>query len=199
MNHSGCAASVRGMLRPTLPIETDRLLLRAYTPDDLDALYDIRSRPDVVRYLLFDVRTREQVRESLADRVNQWYLEKEGDAMVLAVQRKDTGELIGDVVLFWRSETSGRGELGFVFHPDHSGKGFASEAAREVLRLGFEELGLHRIEGRCDLRNTASSRLMERLGMRREAVFKEYEFVKGEWCDELILAMLDREWKGKQA
>ncbi|MFB9903760.1 GNAT family N-acetyltransferase [Allokutzneria oryzae] len=182
------------MLRPTLPIETDRLLLRPFTPDDLDALHDIQSRPEVVRYLYFDVRTVDEVRTSLEARLSQTSLERENDAMVLAVQRKDTGELIGDVVLFWRSEANKRGELGFVFHPDHQGQGFAAEAAREMLRLGFEELGLHRIEGRCDLRNTPSSSLLERLGMRREGVFLENEYVKGEWCDELVLAILAREF-----
>jgi len=63
-----------------------------------------------------------------------------------------------------------------------------------MLRLGFDELGLHRIIGRCDARNTASARLMERLGMRQEAHFRENERFKGEWGDELIYAMLAREW-----
>ncbi len=67
-----------------------------------------------------------------------------------------------------------------------------------MLRLGFDDLGLHRIIGRCDARNTASARLMERLGMRREAHFRENEWFKGEWGDELIYAMLDREWSERQ-
>ncbi len=66
-----------------------------------------------------------------------------------------------------------------------------------MLRLGFEELGLHRIIGRCDARNIASGRLMERLEMRREAHLIESEFVKGEWADELVYAILDREWQGR--
>ena len=65
---------------------------------------------------------------------------------------------------------------------------------RLLLRLGFEELGLHRIIGRCDGRNTASAKVMERLGMRREAHFRQNELVKGEWCDELVYAMLAEEW-----
>jgi RimJ/RimL family protein N-acetyltransferase len=68
-----------------------------------------------------------------------------------------------------------------------------------MLRLGFVELGLHRIIGQCDARNTASARVMERLGMRREAHLIANEFVKGEWTDELIYAMLDREWKAASA
>jgi len=80
-------------------------------------------------------------------------------------------------------------------HPDHRGHGYATEAAAAMLGLGFEGLGLHRIVGRLDARNDASARVLERLGMRREAHFVENEFVKGEWCDELVYAMLASEWQ----
>jgi RimJ/RimL family protein N-acetyltransferase len=63
-----------------------------------------------------------------------------------------------------------------------------------MLRLGFEGLGLHRIVGRCDARNRASAKVMERLGMRREAYFRQNEIVRGEWTDELVYAMLADEW-----
>ena len=182
------------MLRPAYPIETARLLLRPCEPRDLDVMADIRSRPDIVRYLYWGVQTREEVAGALAKRMTMTALEKQGDGMALAVELKDTGAMIGDVVLQWLSEEHLQGETGFVFHPDYHGKGYAFEAAREMLRLGFDELGLHRIIGRCDARNTASARLLERLGMRREAHFRENEWFKGEWGDELIYAMLDREW-----
>ena len=81
-----------------------------------------------------------------------------------------------------------------MVHPEHHGRGYGKEGALLLLRLGFEELRLHRIVGRCDARNAASARLMERLGMRREAHLLENEFVKGEWADELDYAMLEREW-----
>ena len=186
------------MLKPTYPIDTDRLFLRPYEPRDLDVMADIRSRPDVARYLYWQVQTREEVAEALAKRMTMTALEKEGDGMALAVELKETGLMIGDVVLQWLSEQHRQGETGFVFHPDSQGKGYAFEASREMLRLGFDELGLHRIIGRCDAQNTASARLMERLGMRREAHFRENEWFKGEWGDELIYAMLDHEWTERQ-
>jgi RimJ/RimL family protein N-acetyltransferase len=96
--------------------------------------------------------------------------------------------------MFYSSEEHHQGEVGFVVHPEHHGRGYGREGALVILRLGFEELRLHRMIGRCDARNTASARLMERLGMRREAHLLENEFVKGEWTDELDYAMLDREW-----
>ena len=68
-----------------------------------------------------------------------------------------------------------------------------------LLRLGFEDLGLHRIAARCDARNTASARVMERSGMRHEAHLVQSEFIKNEWTDELIYAILRSEWEGRQA
>ena len=61
--------------------------------------------------------------------------------------------------------------------------------------MGFDELGLHRIEGRIDARNTPSARVLERLGMRREAHFVQNEFIKGEWTDEVVYAVLAAEWR----
>ena len=68
------------------------------------------------------------------------------------------------------------------------------DTAREMLRIGFEEAGMHRIIGRIEARNTPSARVLERLGMRREAHFVQNEFVKGEWTDEVVYAVLREEW-----
>lgn len=182
------------MLRPEYPLETARLNLRPFTPDDVVATHAIHSRSDVVRYLYWDIRSEDDVREMVERRMNNVRIEKENDSLVLAVERRDTGELIGDVVLHWNNEAHQQGEVGYVFHPGHHGQGFAREASAEMLRLGFEELKLHRIIARCDARNSASAALMKRLGMRHEATFVENEFVKGEWCDEAVYAVLRSEW-----
>ena len=183
------------MLKPDYPLRTSRLILRPYTIDDLDDLYDMQSRPEVTRYLLFDVRDRVQARKSLEDRIRTTVLDQEGSSLTLAVVLPETAAVIGDVVLFWTSREHRQGEIGYIFHPDQSGKGYATEAAREMLRLGFEGLGLHRIVGRLDARNTASARVLERLGMRREAHFVQNEMVKGEWTDEIVYALLEDEWR----
>lgn len=187
------------MLRPAYPLMTERLLLRPFTDDDLDALYDLHSRPDVTRYLYWDPISRDDARRMLKRRMKATAIGKEGDAVQVAVVLPDSGRVIGHVNLQWLSREHRTGEIGFVMHPDHSGRGYAREAALVLLRLGFDELGLHRIIGRCDARNTPSARLMERLGMRREAHLRENEFVKGEWTDELIYAMLASEWQSRAA
>jgi len=112
-----------------------------------------------------------------------------------AVVNKKTGDLIGEALLFFRSREHALGEIGYMFHPDHAGHGYATEAARVMLRLGFEEYGLHRIVGRLDARNTASARVLERLGMRREAHFRQNEIIEGERTDEFVYAILRAEWQ----
>jgi RimJ/RimL family protein N-acetyltransferase len=86
-----------------------------------------------------------------------------------------------------------------MFQPRYHGHGYAGEAATEMLRLGFDGAGLHRVIGRADGRNAASARLMDRLGMRREANFIQNEFVKGEWTDEVVYAMLASEWAERES
>ncbi|MEV7554824.1 GNAT family protein [Amycolatopsis sp. NPDC089917] len=186
------------MLRPDFPITTQRLTLRAFTSADLDELNSFQSRADVARYLYWGPRSRAESAAALAKRVHSSSLSKEGQFLAVAVELTGTGQLIGDLNLEYLSSEHRQGEIGFVFHPDHHGKGLAAEAATELLRLGFEELGLHRIIGRCDGRNTASATLMERLGMKKEAHLRQNEIVKGEWCDELVFAMLEDEWKASR-
>jgi RimJ/RimL family protein N-acetyltransferase len=175
-------------------IETERLCLRPYRESDLDDLYAIRSLPEVVRYLYGDVRSRQEVEELLAEHAKRTSLSADGDALVLAAERREDGRVIGDVMLWLRSREHGQGEIGFAFHPAAQGHGYAREAATELLRIAFGPLGLHRVFGRADARNDASAALMRRLGMRQEAHFRENEIFKGAWGDEIVYAVLQSEW-----
>ena len=121
------------------------------------------------------------------------------DDLLLAVIVRDSGAAVGHVTLELASREHWQGEIGYVVHPDHHGRGYATEAATLMLRLGFEHLHLHRIVGRLDARNVASARVLERLGMRREAHLRENELIKGVWCDELVYAMLATEWEARTA
>jgi RimJ/RimL family protein N-acetyltransferase len=139
-------------------------------------------------------RTRDEVRTSLDLKINGRSISAEGDALTLAAVRKGTEELVGDFMLAWVSEEHRLGEIGYIVHPDHHGQGYATEGSRLMLQLAFEGMGLHRVIGRLETRNTASARVLEKLGMRLEAHLVENELVKGEWQSEFVYAMLDREW-----
>jgi RimJ/RimL family protein N-acetyltransferase len=178
---------------------TKRLSLRPLTAKDTDALLAYRSLPDICRYVPFEPMTRAVIDERLASQWARTELTDEGQALTLGVETVDTGELVGDVVLFWHSRLHAGGELGYMFSPDHGGHGYATEAANAMLRLGFEGLGLHRIIARIDERNESSVRLARRLGMREEARLVHNELFKGEWSTELDFAMLADEWRDSRA
>lgn len=185
-------------LRPQYPVRTGRLLLRPLTGGDVDALLAYRSRPDVCRYVPFEPMTREVVIDRMSSVWARRELTDEGQSLTLGVEVADTGELVGDVVLFWHSRLHRSGELGYAVNPAFGGHGYATEAARAVLRLGFEGLGLHRVVARVDERNDPSARLARRLGMRQEACLVENEFFKGGWSTGLVFAMLADEWAARR-
>jgi RimJ/RimL family protein N-acetyltransferase len=120
---------------------------------------------------------------------------REGDYLQLAVERVEDGLLLGDVYFSLRSAQHELGVVGWVFAPESRGHGYATEAARGLLGLAFDAMGLHRVMAELDTRNTASAAVCARLGMREEARFVEDWRMKGEWTDTSVFALLAREWR----
>lgn len=185
------------MSEPTVPLRSERLLLRPFVDDDLDAFHAMFGSEDVARYLPWEPRTREQSIEMLERVKALTSFDADGHGIRLAAVLPDSGAVIGDISLNNTSRVHRQGEIGFVIHPEHQRQGYATEACTALVSLGFEELGLHRIMGRADPRNAGSVGVMERLGMRREALFRENELIKGEWCDEVVYAILAAEWRAR--
>jgi len=185
-------------LAPKYPVRSARLLLRPLSAADTDALVAYRSIPDVCQYVPFEPMDASVVKARLDSAWSLQALDQEGDALVLGAERADTGELIGDLMLRWLSAEHSCGEIGYVFSPEHGGRGYASEAAHAVLHLAFDGLGLHRVMARVDARNMPSARLLTRVGMRQEAHLIENEWFKGEWTDELDFAMITSEWPSRR-
>lgn len=177
-----------------LPLRTDRLVLRALTIADLDDHHRLFADPDVVRYLYDAPLTRDEAAVHLESR---WASELpvEGGWINLAVEHD--GSYIGEVGLGFVRPEHRQCEIGYCFLPGASGQGFATEAAAAIVAVCFDELDAHRVAGRIEARNAASARLLERLGMRREAHLRENEFIKGEWNDEVIYAITEDEWRAR--
>jgi RimJ/RimL family protein N-acetyltransferase len=176
-----------------IELRTERLLLRSFREDDLDRLAEMQALPEVARYLYWEPRSREEVAEALATRIATTRLERDDDWIVLAVERQEDGLPLGDVTIFLRSVEHSLVEVGWVFHPDAAGHGYATEASRALIDLAFDTLEAHRVFARTDARNEPSSALCRRLGMRQEAHFRESELFKGSWGDELVFAILATE------
>ena len=151
-----------------MPIETARLILRSFMPEDADDLYAYLSREQVVRYEPYDPFNQRQAAEEAARRaVNPDFL---------AVALKDTGRVIGNI---WFSPGEwDTWELGYVFHDEFWGRGYAAEACRAVLADAFSARGVRRVVAMCNPENTASWRLLERLGFRREGHLRQNVFFR---------------------
>lgn len=183
--------------QPDYPIRTARLALRPYVPSDIDALFDLESREDVVEHLPWGVMDRAAAEAHLERRLSQTAITGDHTAIVLAATIPPDDRMIGEFMLRLESERNRSGEVGWTLHPDVQGRGYGLEAAREMLRLGFENLGMHRIMAAADPRNEASTRLMERLGMRREGILRHVMF-KQRWLDDVIYSILEDEWRTGQ-
>jgi RimJ/RimL family protein N-acetyltransferase len=177
------------------PVETARLKLRLLTEADIDAVHSYQSRADFCQYMLYEPRDRDTVAAKVKQHVTRRRLENDGDYLELAVERQDDGTLLGGIYFAIKSAESDGAEIGWGLHPDHHGRGYAREAARAMLGIGFGEMDLHRVIAELDPRNHRSVALCLRLGMRKEAYFVEDRAFKGEWADTGIYAILAREFR----
>ena len=179
---------------PVWPLRTERLVLRPWKDDDFDAFFEMQRDEDVARWLYNDPRDEDESRRLFDYRKISYEMGGNFAWIACVGVAVADGEVVVDLTLNVRSHEGRGGELGFIVHPRHQGRGYATEAARALLEWAFEEVGFHRIYARHEPRNAASGRVLEKLGMRKEAHFVETEWVKGEWQSDVVYAILDREW-----
>lgn len=175
------------------PIHTERLVLRLMVDSDLDDVHAWMSDEDVARYQLYEPRSREQVREHIDKVKDARRLENDDDFVEFAIDLD--GRVIGCIYFPLKSVENETAELGWALTAAYQGRGFAFEAARAVLALAFNVMGLHRVTAELDPRNAASVALCLRLGMREEAHFVEDLRFKGAWADTGVYAILDHEFR----
>jgi RimJ/RimL family protein N-acetyltransferase len=170
---------------------TARLRLRELEEGDAPACNAYESDPEVVRWQSHDVRT---LAESLAyiRQVRAETADSPRHLFDLAITLRSTGELIGRCGFVVEERQA---SLWYILHRAHWGRGYVPEAARAVLDFAFSKLRLHRVTIDTDPRNAASIRVAEKLGMRKEAHHRQNAWIKGEWTDSLIFALLASEWR----
>ena len=183
---------------PPLPVTTERLVLRTIVASDSDAIGAYCGSPEVTRYLPFPALDAKGLAARMERLVAGTAPSVPGEILALAVVHE--GVLVGDLMLRLAdrrgpSDPPAIGELGWVFAPEHAGRGFATEAARALVDLAFTHYPLHRLMARLDPRNLASARLCERLGMRHEAhTRQDYPDRDGTWSDTAVYGLLREEW-----
>jgi aminoglycoside 6'-N-acetyltransferase len=164
--------------------------------EDVNDLLEYQSNPEIVRYIPWPPRTMEQVKEAAEKTVTtaKFDLVEDSDYIVLVWELKDTGQVIGQSNMGLISKENKCSNIGWVTHQDFQRQGYAFEATKALLKFAFQNFDLHRVIADIDTRVTKSAALAEKLGMRREAEFKDGEFFKGEWCDMWLYAILKSEF-----
>ena len=184
-------------MNPVSPVlfTTERLYAREFAQGDAEEVYRYASSIENSGFLPFCPESREDVENYIGRRLAD-QIADERRVWDMALCLKETDEQIGSISLVMRGK--GQAEIGWILDMRFWHKGYALEAARGMLRYGFMGPELHRIYARCDDKNAASYRLMERLGMRREAHFikDEYTRVNGreQWRSHYVYAILRKEY-----
>jgi len=176
-----------------LPLRTKRLLLRDFKEEDWKAVHVYASDPEVVRFMAWGPNSEEETRDFVRKAI-KYREERPRQHFELAAILKTDDALVGGCGLNVTSLADRVGCIGYCFNRLCWRVGLATEASEALLIYGFERLGLHRIWATCDSENLASSRVLEKVGMKREGQLRENVWTRGRWRDSFVYAILDREW-----
>jgi RimJ/RimL family protein N-acetyltransferase len=173
-------------------IRTERLVLRSLRASDAERVHAYRSIPEVAQFQSWDTQSLDEVRAYIASQVA--LRSEEPGWYQLAIADRSTDRILGDLGVHILEIDPRQVELGFTLAPDAQGQGHAAEAVRAILGHLFVALGKHRVIASTDPRNERSIALLRRVGFRLEAHHLDSLWFKGAWADDLIFALLRREW-----
>lgn len=176
-----------------MEIRTERLLLRELHIEDFAALSEIQSHPEVHTYEQNTISSLDEVLNYI-EKAGRWALDIPRTHFRLAITVPPSGQVCGRLTLTLNWAEIREWEIGWQLHPEEWGKGYATEAAQAVLAYAFHELKAHRVVAFCNFNNDRSTRVMERLGMTREATLRETRWWRDAWTNEYLYAILEREF-----
>jgi [ribosomal protein S5]-alanine N-acetyltransferase len=184
--------SVEELLADLPAIETERLLLRKVTLDDAVDIFEYATDPEVPKYMPWEPHQSIKETYDYLERVMKLYREYHPGPW--AIVHKRDAKMIGTCSYGSWAREDHCAEVGYVLNRHYWGQGYMAEAVRALVGFGFRELGLNRIQARCDVPNIGSARVMEKVGMRFEGVLRQQLFEKGSYRDIKIYSILKSEW-----
>lgn len=177
-------------------LETERLILRPLQMGDAAGLLGLYAMPEVTEFT--DIPTMKEEAQALRwiEQLNA--MRSAGQGLRWGVFDRESGDLIGTCGFHHGDQSRRRAEVSYDLSPRYWGQGYMREALQAVLRYGFEQMRLHRIEALVDPRDTRSQNLLYGLGFKLEGVLRDHDFIKDRFQDDMVFALLEGEWK-KQA
>ncbi|MGM7684752.1 GNAT family N-acetyltransferase [Cytobacillus sp. Hm23] len=175
---------------PTL--ETERLILRKITLDDVEHIYSYGSNEEVAKYVTWDAHKSLSDTKAFVDFALCQYENK--NVAPWGIEYKEDGKLIGTADFILWQPNHNRAEIGYVLSPAYWGKGIATEAAKEIITFGFNHMDLVRIQARCFIDNIGSERVMQKLGMTFEGIIRKGMLAKDKHRDIKMYSILKEEF-----
>ena len=172
-------------------LSTENLSLRLFTESDLTAIHKLQSIPEVDRYNTLGIPKDFEETKRIMDPLLKSNQTEEIDYYTFAIEQKEDLQFVGLIALRLGSKKYNSGEVWFKLNPLFWGKGYATEALSKLIDFGFEELGLHRIEAGCAIENTASAKVLQKVGMQPEGRRRKTLPLKTGWSDNYEFAILD--------
>lgn len=175
---------------PFINLETERLLLRQITPDDVQEVFELRSNPEIMKHIPRPLVTK---KEEALDHI-QMIQEKieNNEGINWAITLKPDNKLLGIIGHYRIKWEHYRSEIGYMLLPEAHGKGIATEAIQLMIDYGFKNMKMHSLEAIIDPENSASARVLEKNGFVKEAHFKENEFFNGKFIDSAIYSLIEK-------
>lgn len=173
------------------PLTGDGVSLRELRLDDFEDYFAIVGDDRVTSWMAFDSHSRESAEQALTGIVTRSALEDRPDYM-LAVTRLDDDHVIGFARI---APAQSQAKLGYAIGADHWGRGYATDAARTMLKFAFGPLGLHRVTAAIGPENLASVAVVKRLGFSYEGRLRHHVFTNGDWRDSLLYSILTAEFR----
>jgi ribosomal-protein-alanine N-acetyltransferase len=178
-----------------MQFQTKRLTLREVSLADLSAIHELLSLPETDQFNTLGIP---ETTDVTAELVMGWLEENrntERNSYILSLEITETHQFIGLIALYLGKAKYKKGEVWFKIHSSYWNKGYTTEALHRILQFAFKELNLHRIEAGCAVGNTASKRVLEKVGMIQEGLLRKNLPIRGQWVDNFKFGILDSDFE----
>ncbi|GAB5398902.1 MAG: GNAT family protein [Aureisphaera sp.] len=174
-------------------LQTQRLILTPVSENDIPEILEMNSFEEVARYNTIGIpKSEEEMTRILAKALDA--SKENAGVLGWTIRLKETKGFLGELGMTLSIPKYNKAEIFYKLHPDYWGKGYATEAVMALLKWGFEDRKLHRIEAGVATGNQASITLLERVGMQREGLCRKILPIRGEWQDNYMYAILEEDW-----
>lgn len=177
-------------------MEKLNISLREFQLDDWKDVHEYAAQECVCRYQPWGPNSEEQTRDFVSKIIEDTTAEPR-TRFAFAVTAVDNSKVIGTGEIKITDRINRRGEIAYIINPHYWRNGYGTEVAKLLLQFGFNRLKLHRIYATCDPRNTASSKVLEKVGLKYEGRMRESLFIRDGWRDSLLYGILEDEWNGQ--